>query len=238
MSAGHLACTPARMFDGLLAGTLLGLASAPHCVAMCGPLTAFAAVDARGVATPGASLRYQAGRALGYAALGGIAGGVGGGLASFLPFEAEGVFSFVLAATLAIAAARFWPRSSLVTLRRRPPSRMGARLGAAAGGLLSRVPRQPLALGIASALLPCGVLASGALLAAGSGGALSGALVMLGLAFGSGASLLAGSVVLGRVDLASNRRAAMAFSILLGIGAVVLASRPFLLGAHGACHAG
>jgi sulfite exporter TauE/SafE len=230
------------VLEALVGGVLLGLASAPHCVAMCGPLTAFAAVDGQRVAQPGRALRYQAGRVIGYGAVGAVAGSLGRGVTSFVPVEAEAVFSFVLALTLAFAALRAWPRtprgSSLVSLSRgpRPPS-WSARLGGALGALFARVPRRPVVLGIASALLPCGVLASGALLAAGSGGALAGSAAMLGLALGSGLALTVGSLVLGRVDLSAHRHAAMALSAVLAIGAVLLVFRP-LMATGASCHAG
>ncbi len=225
------------MLEGLLAGTLLGLASAPHCVAMSGPLTAFAAVDARRVATPAATLRYQAGRVLGYGAIGAAAGTLGRGLWSFVPVEAGIVLSWALALTLALAALRLWPRSRLVTIGLRPrPVGVAAKARAKVAVLLARLPRRPLLLGLASALLPCGVLASGALLAAGSGGTLAGASVMIGLALGSGIALAVGSVVLGRVDLHHSRLAAMTLSVVLAIGGVALASRPLLVQEGRGCH--
>lgn len=238
--AGHRACTPTRVLEGILAGVLLGLSSAPHCIAMCGPLVAFAAVDQKRVVSPSAVLRYQAGRVVGYAVVGTIAGVLGRGITAFLPFEAEAIFSVTLAVTLALAAFRFWPRESLVRLGVRPRTAgLRTRLSTAVAAWLGRLPKQPLLLGAASALLPCGVLASGALLAAGSGGAISGASVMVGLAFGSGVALIVGSMVLGRVDLSKSRHAAMALSIVLALGALALASRPLLVASNGAaCHAG
>lgn len=220
------------MLEALGAGLLLGLLSAPHCVAMCGPLAAFATVDARGRTGPASMLSYQAGRVGGYGAVGAICGLLGRGVLAVVPLEAEAVFSVALALVLFVAALRAWPRSDLVSLGVRP-RRVG--LASKLGPWLARVPRSPVLLGTVSAILPCGVLASGALLAAGSGSAASGALAMVGLALGSGVALVVGSIVLGRLDVGASKSAARGWSALLVVGGLVLLVRPLLVSA-GSCH--
>ena len=59
------------MWTAVIAGAAAGLASVPHCTAMCGPLAAYACSG-----RPGASgqSRYQLGRFISYSALGAVAG--------------------------------------------------------------------------------------------------------------------------------------------------------------------
>lgn len=221
----------ARMLEALGAGLLLGLLSAPHCALMCGPLAAFASASA-GRAEPLRMLEYQGGRLVGYGAVGATCGLFGRGLLSIVPMQAEAVFSVVLALVLLAAAMRAWPKSALVSIGRRPRR---ASLVGRIGPWIARAPRTPALLGVASALLPCGVLFSGALLAAGTGGAVSGAIAMVGLTLGSGAALVVGSIALGRVELGSGRAAARGWSALLVVGALALLARPLLV-SSGSCH--
>ena len=59
------------MWTAVIAGAAAGLASVPHCTAMCGPLAAYACSGRPGASGPG---RYQLGRFVSYSMLGGIAG--------------------------------------------------------------------------------------------------------------------------------------------------------------------
>ncbi len=70
------------MWTAVIAGAAAGLASVPHCTAMCGPLAAYACSG-----RPGASgqSRYQLGRFISYSVLGAIAGTLGGATAVSLP---------------------------------------------------------------------------------------------------------------------------------------------------------
>ena len=66
------------MWTAVIAGAAAGLASVPHCTAMCGPLAAYACSGHPGASGQG---RYQLGRFISYSALGAVAGRLGSLLA-------------------------------------------------------------------------------------------------------------------------------------------------------------
>jgi sulfite exporter TauE/SafE len=152
---------------------LAGLAASPHCALMCGPL---AALGARGANRPRALALTQAGRALGYAALGGLAGTGGQSLLHLLPATADG-HSIQVTAALASLLVGAWLllRAPARTACCAPP--MAAR----------RLP--PLLRGLLWSLLPCALLYAVLLLAALSGGAASGALLAGAFALGGAPTL-------------------------------------------------
>ncbi|HZR34571.1 MAG TPA: sulfite exporter TauE/SafE family protein [Nevskia sp.] len=163
---------------------LAGTASSIHCGLMCGALGVHHA-RAGGALPAGAALAWlHGGRILGYGLLGALAGAAGQSLLWHLPRVVTGqVLQAFAALCLVLVGARMLagrgrnraccvPRSEGL-LRRCPP-----RLNLLLRGLLW-------------ALIPCGLLYSLLLLAALSGGALSGALLTAAFACG-GAPLLAG----------------------------------------------
>lgn len=167
-----------------LSGATLGLANMAHCAAMCGPLSGAAS---RSAGKSGLS-RYQAGRLLGYAFLGALSGHLGRALQLIVPSRANVWIPAALtaAACLLTAYNLFKPAATnggLVQLRAAGPRRSLFSL------LFGLVPKEPLVLGALSALLPCGVLASAVLAAVAAGDAASGALLMVGFAAVSGASV-------------------------------------------------
>jgi len=212
-------------------GVTLGIASALHCVAMCGSLNAFVALAPDGATNPWRVAMYQLGRVGGYTTLGAILGAMGGTLAELVPPAAEALLSILLGLGLGLAAFQLWPRSEtarpLVALGRSPsaPS-LRDRLTRRFVAVLSQVRRAPLLLGALSALLPCGVIASGALLAASTGQALTGAAAMGGLAVTSGLAVAVAGMALGRVRIGTSKALARTMAITLALGAVVLCARP------------
>lgn len=199
---------------------------------MCGPLNAFVALDPAGTTDPSRVARYHLGRLVGYGAFGAVFGSAGAGVRALVPSGGEAVLSLVLALSLALAAFQIWPRGGaasprLVALAARPRGASWLeRASRGVAALLGRVRRFPLVLGAASALLPCGVIAAGALLAAGTGHALTGALAMLGLAIASGAGLAIAGMALGRAQVTRSAALARAMAVTLALGALVLVSRP------------
>ena len=174
------------MWTAVIAGAAAGLASVPHCTAMCGPLAAYACSG-----RPGASgqARYQLGRFISYSVLGGIAGAVGGATAVSLPAAwGSALLSWSLALGLGLAAFRLWrrPDQPLVPLRKKddePAESTGARAVRALG-------RHPFFVGLGTALLPCGALAAAVLIAASTGTPSAGALSMLAFSVVSGVGLV------------------------------------------------
>lgn len=179
-----------------LTALLMGLAGGPHCIAMCG-----AACAGIGTAAPGrtgAALGlFQLGRLAGYSALGALAAASMQGLGWLTVHSAalRPVWSMFHLAAAAVGLM-------LLVLARQPvwletgARRVWQRVRAATGrwGLGA-----PLGLGVAWALLPCGLLYSALLVAALSGNVASGAMVMALFALGSGVSLLAGPWLLLRL---------------------------------------
>jgi hypothetical protein len=224
----------------LAASALAGLASVPHCAAMCGPLATYSgAIPSRGGSRNG--LLYHAGRLAAYGLLGALAGSGSAALGAALPSRyTSAALSLTLAAALAISAHRLWPAERVERpLRlglRRPRPRLGDRL-------FALLPKHGLALGVATALLPCGALYSAVLLAASSGTPLGGAASMLLFGALSALGLVAVSALAAKVrrlaeqgtDTLALRRV---LAVTLLVGSLLFVVRPLasLTQAEPACH--
>ncbi len=222
----------------LVAAAAAGLASVPHCAAMCGPLSTFAGTRAGGV------WRYHGGRLLGYAGAGLVAGASGELLEATLPARwASALLSLTLASALAIAASRLWkdpaaraePLVALSRAKKKP---------SLTERVLAWMPKRPLTLGLMTALLPCGALYSALLVAASSGSALGGAGLMLVFASLSGLGLAVVSAVAAKVSALAKRGVETLFlrrvlATALVIGAVLFVVRPItsLTQPEPSCHA-
>ena len=230
----------AAMPSAALLGITLGFVSALHCIAMCGPLVAFVAIAPSGETEPGRVVRYQLGRVIGYAGLGAAAGAFGGALTQLVPAAGGTILSITLGIALVVVAAQLWPRAQrsepLTALGRSPraPS-MRERATRGLASMFGRVRRAPMLFGALSALLPCGVIASGVLLAASTGSAALGAVAMGSLAITSGLVVGISGVGLGRVRIASSPVLARAMAITLVLGALVTVSRPLFVTPEGGC---
>jgi hypothetical protein len=175
-----------------LTALAMGLAGGPHCVAMCGAACGgVARLDARSTAR-GLAL-FQAGRLVGYTALGAVAGAsvqgmgwLGTQVAALRPvwtmFHAAALLLGL--AMLYLARQPHWLDATgkrvWVAVRNRVPAGGAAGAGGIAG------------LGALWAFMPCGLLYSALLVAALSGSAAGGAAVMALFAVGSGMVLAAG----------------------------------------------
>ena len=218
----------------LALGAVAGASSVPHCVGMCGPLAAAACPKGAGAAAP---LRYQAGRVVSYAALGAIAGALGHTLRWGLPGAwGSALLSWALAAGLGLSAYRAFESARAPTTRRSPepadaliplrrgrgdaPQRPAGPVRRAAHTVIAR----PFALGLVTALLPCGALAAALLVAAGTGVSLGGALVMSSFAAVSGLGLIAAAWLLQRAPTGPGP--ARVLAVVLALGAVIFALRP------------
>ena len=175
---------------------VMGLAGGPHCIAMCGAACAGIGQAAAPRSTQAIAL-FQLGRVLGYAALGGLAAATMQGLgwltvqsAALRPaWTMVHVAAVVLGLVLLIQARQpVW----LETGARRVWAKV--RAGTQSLGLAA-----PLGLGVAWALLPCGLLYSAVTVAALAGDVANGAAVMALFALGSGISLWAGPWLLLRL---------------------------------------
>ena len=165
-----------------------------HCVGMCSPFVLFVSrhygADRRGRrGASAAQAWYTAGRIATYAALGAVAGALGGvvqlaGATLGLQRAASVVAGAVLVAWALAALSDLAPR--LYT---------GGRLFARIAGMLKgRVPGHPFATGLFLGLLPCGLVYSALIAAVARGGAVEGAAAMALFGLGTAPALLGVSV--------------------------------------------
>ncbi len=184
---------------------LAGLAGgATHCAGMCGPFV-LAQAGARASESAGgpmlqrlggaALLPYHFGRMLGYASLGGLAGGAAGLLS-----QASGL-RFLLAIPLLLAAVLMFAQASHRLAGWLPvlphlalPAGLQRRLGA-----LLQTPTgwRGVALGLLLSALPCGLLYAALAAAAASGSVLAGAMAMVAFVLGTMPALM-GVALLGQ----------------------------------------
>jgi sulfite exporter TauE/SafE len=234
----------AALVVALGAGALAGAAASAHCAGMCGPPAAHACRARAGRSTVLAMLAYHGGRVIAYAALGAVSGALGHRLSLALPERVvQALLSWSLAVALGAAAWRAFRASQPVgTASRSPlPITLGRspRRPSLAERLFAYMVDAPFALGVVTALLPCGALATGLLVAAGSGAPLAGALAMLGFALASGPALLIAALALDRVAREAGPSGLRLAALVLALGVVVLAVRPIAGLRHGgevACH--
>ncbi|TFH32627.1 MAG: sulfite exporter TauE/SafE family protein [Myxococcales bacterium] len=224
------------MWTAVVAGAAAGLASVPHCTAMCGPLAAYACSG-----RPGASgqSRYQLGRFISYSVLGAIAGTIGGATAVSLPHAwGSALLSWSLALGLGLAAVRLWrrPEQPLVTLRTKGDDPNDSAMSRA----LSRLARYPLFVGLGTALLPCGALAAAVLIAASTGSTALGSLSMFAFAIVSGVGLVAATWVFERFARRPKPGTARVLAAVLALGSILFVIRPvhaLRTGDTSSCHA-
>ncbi len=205
----------------LAVGAGAGLLSALHCSAMCGPL---AAAQGRRAAPAAALIQYQLGRTFGYGLIGGLAGGTGRALSAAGGPLVGLLFSWSLAGGLLLLAARLW-RAERTPAAASAPLRFGRRRRPWVARLVATLRPGPLGMGALTALLPCGALWAALGLAAASGAALAGALVMIGFAGTTSIGLVASGWFGGwlRRRSTAGRRV---LAVVLIVGATIAAMRP------------
>ena len=203
-----------------------GLLGGVHCVGMCGGIVGTLALEARGPAL-GRQLAYNAGRIAAYAAAGTLAGFAGslayaGGAwlsAQAAMFFVANVVMVLLGlyvagwgrAVLRVEAAGLplWRRIEPIARRMLPIDSTAKALGA----------------GLAWGWIPCGLVYSMLVLAAASGGAAEGALVMAAFGLGTLPNLLAAGVAAQRLVALRRapwiRRTAGALIVALGVAGIV-----------------
>ncbi len=194
---------------------ILGLVSSLHCVQMCGPIVlAFSLPLSRPEALR-AQVHYNAGRILTYAALGALAGALGGGigLLGHLAGLASGARVFAGSAMIVagILTIGLVPSNGLVTIQNRGVAKRFAKLI----GKRLLAPKGKFTLGPTLGFLPCGLVYAALLKAVDSGSAVAGALTMLAFGAGTAVALLtfgaASSFV--RFPRWSNRLAAVSMMV-------------------------
>ena len=167
---------------------LMGLVGGPHCVAMCGAACAGLG-QAAGPHKNRAILGFQAGRVVGYSALGALAAASMQGL-GWLTVQSAAlrpVWSMLHVAALVLGVLLLVKAEQPLWLERagRQVWQHARQWGQRRGGA-------PWFLGVLWALLPCGLLYSALLVAALAGSVIQGAMVMALFALGTSVSMVAG----------------------------------------------
>ncbi len=174
----------------------MGVVGGPHCVAMCGAACAGIS-KAAGARSTQALLTFQVSRMVGYALFGAFAAGSVQGLAWLGTNTAviRPVWTMFHVAALLLGALLIW--------RARQPAwidQLGQSVWRKARPVLNRMGQKaPVALGVAWALMPCGLLYSALLVASLSANAVEGAAVMALFSIGTSISLTAGPWLLLRM---------------------------------------
>jgi len=172
-----------------LTALFMGLAGGPHCIAMCGAACAGIG-QAAGEQKTSAMWTFQVGRVLGYSALGALAAASMQGL-GWLTVQSAAlrpVWTFFHVAVMVLGLLLLWKAEQPVWLEQ-----AGKKIWTGARSLaLGRGRGAPLVLGALWSFLPCGLLYSALLVAALTGHAVEGALVMALFAIGTSVSMMLG----------------------------------------------
>lgn len=179
--------------DALIPVVLASLVGSVHCAGMCGGFVAAYAGDTGARAGFTSHLSYNLARLVTYGALGAVSGMIGSALD--LAGEAAGLSRLAALMTgvslLTLGIAKLVRRPKLITLRTSAPRGPMRWFGRLLASVHSRPkPVRAALLGLGSALLPCGWLYSFAVLAAGTGSAARGALLMAAFWLGSVPAML------------------------------------------------
>lgn len=218
--------------SAILTALATGVLGSAHCAAMCGPL-AVAGCSSGNTLSPRRVAGYFVGRTIAYTTVGAVLGHLGHHALCLLPMA---VLEAIAITLVAGAAAH---RGFTLLRRRAPPPtllQLGAKrtkpfLGVVAGLL----PRRGLGLGLATGVMPCGLLLPAWALAAGTASAPAGAAVMAVFSFATLPGLvvpLAGRRLLQRM---LSRLPASFYGVAWCALALWIAARP-LLRATGHCH--
>lgn len=227
-----------------LVATVVGssLAGSIHCAAMCGPLQGLALDPSlRPAARWRVPFAHAGGRLAAYVTLGAIAGGIGAVL------ELAGSLLQIQRAAMALAAVAViaWGALALASAFGYATPSLRPRLWTRA--VVRLRPRRPTAravvLGLLSAALPCGWLWAFVIIAAGTGGAATGALVMAGFWLGTVPMMVGLGAVLGPLARRLGARMPVVTALaLIAVGVVALQTRlpllsaPASASARPACH--
>ena len=168
---------------------LMGLAGGPHCVAMCGAACAGLG-QAAGTRKNEALWGFQFGRVVGYSGLGAVAGMSmqGFGWLSVHTAALRPVWTLFHVAMFAFGLLLMWKAQQPVWLEQ-----AGRKIWSGARALaLGRGRGVPVIVGALWTFLPCGLLYSALLVAALTGSARQGALVMAWFVLGTSVAMRAG----------------------------------------------
>ncbi len=225
------------LFFAVLLASLLG---SPHCAGMCGPFVAMTIGSRAGDSATRivSQAAYHGGRLLTYTLLGALAGALGAALDQAAALAGIQRFATVLAGALMIGFGSLALLRSLglrIPLLPRSASLQNAVFaGHRAAATLAPTGRA-LCVGCMSTLLPCGWLYAFVITAAGTGGALRGALTMLAFWLGTLPILLVLGVGFEQIKHALGRRGPLitaGFVVCIGLLSVTQRSGLASLDVH------
>lgn len=203
-----------------------GLLATPHCMGMCGPL-AFAIGS-----TKRRIWLQQAGRGLGYAILGAIAGGLGPNWSNQGPARALSLAAMLLIAAVVLSTAWRLARGERIHGSRPEVSRFARARARAWQSVMRTTERAPnlgaFLAGLASFLLPCGQLYLFAAAALATGHAATGAGLMVLFWIGTLPSFVLGPTLIRRwIAPWAKRapRAAAAALLIAGLSSLLMFAR-------------
>jgi uncharacterized protein len=213
-----------------------GALGSAHCAAMCGPLAAAGCGGETGLSAR-KTAGYFLGRAAAYTTMGAVLGHIGRHALCILPMGAlEGIAIFMVAAAAAYRGIsllrRKAPGDRLIALGTAPKKRATRPWISLVGELL---PRRGLGLGLATGVMPCGLLLPAWALAAGTASAAAGAAVMAAFSLATMPGLLVPIVGRGVLERALARVPVQAYGVAWCALSVWVAVRPWLV-ASGKCH--
>ena len=162
---------------------LIGLFTGVHCIGMCGGIM-LTQSDGDGHSAAASAALYNAGRVISYAVMGAVFGALGNVISYDRAFKS---MLFTLSGTaVVLVGLRMWGVPFLRRLRAQlsPPCTLPS-------GVKRRAFGKPLAVGLATGLMPCGALSAMWLLSASAGSAAKGLLSMLAFALGTVPAMLA-----------------------------------------------
>ena len=224
------------MEAGFAAAFLIGLLGGVHCVGMCGGIVgALTAQTPRLERAWNMHLAYNAGRIASYAAAGAIMGMIGGAGLMFNQVLPVQLLLYVLANLVLISLGLYLAGlgNQLTRLEALGASLWRRVQPYSAKFLPADSAGKAFALGTLWGWLPCGLVYSLLATALLSGGAASGAAVMLAFGLGTLPNLLLAGMALKRLrDLASNRRLRLAAGALVAAFGFAGLARAANLGEH------
>lgn len=208
------------MINSLATALVMGLLGGLHCALMCGPLVI------GGCQSRQDKLGYLAGRTTIYALGGAALGAAGAELTASLGWLQTG-------AMLLLAASLILHGLTLLVRRRAPRLvRLPARRKSMFQLLAGLLPRRGLGLGLATGLLPCGVLAGAFILAASTSHPVTGAAVMTVFSLASLPGLLAPLFASRVARPLLGRLPRSAYGLAWCVLGVFIALRPLLMSTH------
>lgn len=216
---------------------VLGLLGGAHCLGMCGPLVSVYADRLggdRGVTFGelGQHGLFNAGRTIGYAAVGGFLGLVGGAVFDAAALSPVGTLTragvgLLVGAAIVLAGIGYATNGSATTGIEIPYVGVWAgRVVSVATAQVDRLVGGPgiVGLGFVHALLPCPILYPAYLYALSTGSAVEGSVALGALGLGTFPTLFAYGTALGSLGTATRRRLHRA----LGVVFVVLGTIPLI----------